>query len=43
MPRRGLNTDQFYVDRLEPRALPPWDEECIEAHFDTEDPSNSAS
>ena len=32
--RRGLKTDQFYVDRLEPRALAPWEEESVEAHFD---------
>jgi hypothetical protein len=31
--RRGLQNDEFYVDRLEPRPLPPWEAEEIEAPF----------
>jgi hypothetical protein len=31
--RRGLKKDEIYIDRLEPRALPPWEAEEIEAPF----------
>ncbi len=34
--RRGIPKGEFYVDRLEPRELPPWAEEVIECHFETE-------
>jgi hypothetical protein len=40
---RGLKTHDFYVDRLEPRALPPWEEESIEAHFDPDVPCTPGS
>jgi hypothetical protein len=29
-----LRQDEFYVDRLEPRSLPPWEAETIDAPFD---------
>jgi hypothetical protein len=32
--RRGLKEEDIYIDRLEPRALPPWEAEEIEAPFD---------
>lgn len=38
--RRGLKATDFYVDRLEPRALPPWEEEVIEADFDIDELSS---
>jgi hypothetical protein len=31
--RLGLAKSEFYVDRLEPRLLPPWEAEEIEASF----------
>jgi hypothetical protein len=33
MGRRGLKKDEFYVDRLEPRPLPPWEAEEVVAPF----------
>jgi hypothetical protein len=36
--RRGIPTTEFYVDRLEPRVLPPWEEEVLEMHFTTDEP-----
>jgi hypothetical protein len=36
--RRGIPRGEFYVDRLEPRELPPWEEEVIECRFETEPP-----
>jgi hypothetical protein len=33
MESRGLKKEEFYVDRLEPRALPPWEAEAIDAPF----------
>lgn len=33
MQRRGLREDEFYVDRLEPRPLPPWEAEECESPF----------
>jgi len=41
--RRGLSTSEFYVDRLEPRPLPPWESETIEAPFDPDEPTDPAS
>jgi hypothetical protein len=41
--RRGIAIGEFYVDRLEPRALPPWAEEVIDVSFDTEQPPSSAA
>lgn len=29
----GLKKDQFYIDRLEPRQMPPWEAEEIDAPF----------
>ena len=31
--RRGLKKDEIYIDRLEPRSLPPWEAEELEAPF----------
>jgi hypothetical protein len=31
--RRGLSEDEFYVDRVEPRSLPPWEAEETESFF----------
>ncbi len=31
--RHGLKKEEFYVDRLEPRSLPPWEAEVIDAPF----------
>ena len=31
--RRGLKEDEFYVDRVEPSPLPPWEAEEIESMF----------
>jgi hypothetical protein len=33
MHQQGLRTDQFYIDRVEARALPPWEAEEIDAPF----------
>jgi hypothetical protein len=41
--RRGIPIGEFYVDRLEPRLLPPWAEEVMEAHFETEQPPSPSS
>ena len=35
---RGIPSTEFYVDRLEPRALPPWEEEVLEIYFATAEP-----
>jgi hypothetical protein len=34
--RRGIPLGEFYVDRLEPRALPPWEEEVLDVYFETD-------
>jgi hypothetical protein len=31
--QRGLRKDEIYVDRVEPRGLPPWEAEDIDAPF----------
>jgi len=33
--QRGLAPGEFYVDRLQPRALPPWEEETIQTGDDS--------
>jgi hypothetical protein len=41
--RCGIPIGEFYVDRLEPRALPPWEEEVLEVQFETEQPPSPAT
>jgi hypothetical protein len=41
--RRGIPIGEFYVDRVEPRELPPWVDEVIDVSFDTEVPPPSPS
>jgi hypothetical protein len=43
--QQGIPKGEFYVDRVEPRALPPWAVEEIDIYFETEyppDPSASS-
>jgi hypothetical protein len=37
--RHGVPTSELYVDRLAPRALPPWEAEEIEAAFEADGPA----
>jgi hypothetical protein len=34
--KRGLPEDAIYIDRLEPRALAPWEAEEVDAPFDSD-------
>ena len=36
--RRGIPIGEFYVDRLEPRAFPPWEVEVLDFWVKTEEP-----
>jgi hypothetical protein len=37
--RRGIASTDVYVDRLEPRVSPPWEEEVLEVQFESEEAS----
>ncbi|NUQ64133.1 MAG: hypothetical protein HUU20_16805 [Pirellulales bacterium] len=32
--QRGFKKDEIYIDRVEPRVLPPWEAEEIDSPFD---------